>query len=116
VAEGSDAIGGRLCHDPGVGAIATIDHGKRPHAADFLVDHGREDDITRQGDADVPENLDRHQHAGDAALHVDRPTASHEAFGNDRRERIAHPVLGRAQRHDVDVARRHDGTAIPLAF
>ena len=29
---------------------------KRPHTADFLVDHGRKDDIARQGDANLLEN------------------------------------------------------------
>jgi hypothetical protein len=116
VAERRDAIGRRLRHDPGVGAITTIDHGKRPHAADFLVDYGRKDDVARQDDPDLLKNLDRHQHAGDPALHVDRSATSHEAFRNDRRERIAHPVLGGAGRHDVDMARQHDGTPIALAL
>src|SRR4029077_14252743 len=100
----------------GVGAIATIDHGKRPHAADLLIDHRCKYDIARESDADLPEDLDRHQHAGDAALHVDRPTTSHEAFGYYRREGIAHPVFGRARRHDVDMARQHDGATAALAL
>src|ERR1700721_4414982 len=41
------------------------------------------DNIARRGDADLLQNLDRHQHAGDPALHVDRSATSHEAFRND---------------------------------
>src|SRR6202044_3339784 len=116
VAERRDAIGCRLRHDSGVGAITSIDHGERPHAANFLIDHGRKDNVARGGGADLLENLDRHQHAGDAALHVDRPTSSHKAFGNDRRERVAHPWFGRARRYDVDMARQHDRTTLALAL
>src|ERR1700684_3834320 len=40
VAERRDAIGCRLRHDPSVGAIASIDDGEPPTAANFLLDHG----------------------------------------------------------------------------
>ena len=45
MAQRSDAVGGRLGHDARVGAIASIDHRERTHAADLLVDDSREHDI-----------------------------------------------------------------------
>jgi len=50
------------------------------------------------------QELGREHHAGDAALHVARPSPVDAAVGDDRGERIVRPALDRARRDDVDVA------------
>ena len=66
---------GRLEHDRRVGQVAPLDRARRARPARLLVDDRLEHDVAAQADAEVAQDAQRDDAAGDPALHVARRRA-----------------------------------------
>src|SRR5471032_1867622 len=116
VANRCDLVGTRFGHDTRIGAEPTIHHGQRPHTANLFVNHGGEYHVARQFYAEIFEKLDRHQHTGHAAFHVDGTASVDEIVNHFWQERVGAPMVTCARWHHVNMAGQHNGFPAASAF
>jgi len=101
-----------LAHHRQVAAVAALQRRERAQSAVLLADDTLQLQPAAQSHPRLPQRLDRHHLARQPALHVARtatqdPTCTHRAG-----PRRARPRVGRADRHDVQVAVEHNGRAV----
>ena len=94
----------RLERDARVGLVAALDAGERAEAADLLVHYVLQDDGPARPQPDVEQDLQRHRHGGEAALHVGRASAEDPAVDELARQRVELPVADGFPRDGVHVA------------
>jgi len=74
----------------------------------FFIARDQEADRAADLRVALGEPAARSDHRGEAALHVGRAAADQRSAVDDGRERVDLPLLGRAGRHDVGVAREDE--------